>query len=161
MFVVCQYYTKFCVNFVNSVLYLRCARVHLDTFIIFTWRGDFLRKDVLYPHNPVQKCHCGGGGGEDKDIKVSHIFGDEISTVVRSHHSQNNARLRQGVASDPRLRLEVGEIAHVAVDCHVEIKIGACNTKHQDWQVVETDVDVDNVVGVDIVQASVQCIGQT
>ena len=136
-------------------------RVHLDTFILFTWPGDFLRENVLYPHNPVQKCHSAGAGGEDKDVEVSDIFGDEISTVVRGHHSQNNAGLRQGVPADSRLWLEVGEIPDVAVDCQVEIEVGSGHPKHQDGQVVEADVDLDNVVGVHIVQASVQCIGQT
>ena len=56
---------------------------------------------------------------------------------------------------------EVGEIADVAVDCHVEIEVRSSNTKHQDGQVVEADVDVDDVVSVSIVEASVQGIGQT
>ena len=129
--------------------------IHLERSTIFFSFRQVLRNDILDPRDAVSKGQSGADGGDDEDIKVSQIFSDEITSVIWTDHSQNYRGLRQGISSNPRLRLEVWQISDVAVWGHKEIIIGSSEAENDCWDEVKRYVDIKNVMNVNIVHGSV------
>ena len=135
-------------------------RIHLNRLIIFVFLRQFLRFDILYSHNTIQQCHGGRGEGDDKDVEVPQILSDQVASVVWSDHSKHHRGLCQGVSSDSGLRFKVWQISNVTVYCHVEVVVGSSYTKYEGRYVVQRYTELQDVMGVKIIQQSIQSICQ-